>query len=260
MINKKELKAIGKNLNKIIVVFDFETTDVNPNTTNPVQIGAVKVFPDGKMETLEYLINPEQDIHPKAQEVHGITQEKVKDCPKFKDLAKEIYQFFKDADIVSGYNILKFDIPIITRKMEECGFKDFLKDKILYDSYLIYCQDHRRKLADCCQYYLGEEIKKAHDALGDVVTTLRCIGKQMEKHQKPAHEIKTDQKPSGVEKHIIFKEGEAYINFGKHKGTSLQKMDKGYLQWMIKSDFSQDVKDIIKVVLNASPKRSPVKV
>ncbi len=259
MISKKELKAIGKNLNKIIVVYDFETTGVNSNTTRPVSLAAIKVYPNGEFGVLNHLINPEEKISDGAKAVHGISDEMVKDCPKFKEIAKEVNEFFKDAEIVSGYNFIKFDKPIIIRMMEESGFKNFLKDKIEFDVYVQYCQDHRRKLADCCQYYLGEEIKDAHNALGDVETTLRCVGKIMEKHEKPAHEIKIEQKSSPIEKHIRFESGSPVINFGKHKDTPLAKMDKGYLQWMMKSDFSQDVKDIIKAVLNDT-KRSPVKV
>ena len=95
-----------------LCVFDLETTGTQVTKDRIVQIAIIKVFPDGKQEEYNQLINPEISIPDEIVAIHGITNEKVKTCPTFKDKASEIADFIKDADL-AGYNSNNFDIPVL---------------------------------------------------------------------------------------------------------------------------------------------------
>ncbi len=78
------------NLSKPICFFDLETTGINISKDRIVEISILKVFPSGKEEIHTWLVNPEMKIPDEVVAIHGISNEKIKDSPVFKDLAKEI--------------------------------------------------------------------------------------------------------------------------------------------------------------------------
>jgi len=73
---------------KPIIFFDLETTGISITQDRIVQIGAIKVMPDGSEEVKNVLINPTIPIPAGATAVHGISDEEVKDKPKFRQIAK----------------------------------------------------------------------------------------------------------------------------------------------------------------------------
>ena len=76
------------NLKNPLVFFDLETTGINIVKDRIVEISFVKVYPNGKEESKTRRINPEMPIPPESTAIHGITDEDVKDCPTFKEIAK----------------------------------------------------------------------------------------------------------------------------------------------------------------------------
>ena len=78
------------NLKNPVVFFDLETTGVNIATDRIVEISYLKVYPNGNEMSRTMRINPEIPIPAQASEVHGIYDADVKDCPTFKQVAKEI--------------------------------------------------------------------------------------------------------------------------------------------------------------------------
>ena len=78
------------NLKNPLVFFDLETTGINIVKDRIVEISFVKVYPNGKEEAKTRRINPEMPIPPESTAIHGITDEDVKDCPTFKEIAKSL--------------------------------------------------------------------------------------------------------------------------------------------------------------------------
>ena len=103
---------MGLNLKRPLCFFDLETTGVNVVSDRIVEIAVLKLLPNGNKEGKTWLVNPEMPIPKGASDVHGITNEQVKDAPNFKTLSKEIYNFMKDCDW-AGFNSDRFDIPLI---------------------------------------------------------------------------------------------------------------------------------------------------
>ena len=100
------------NLTKPICFFDLETTGTNVVKDRIVESGIFKVFPNGNKEQYRWLVNPGIPIPTEVAEVHGITDEKVKDEPSFKTLSRKVYDILKDSDL-GGYNSDRFDIPLL---------------------------------------------------------------------------------------------------------------------------------------------------
>ena len=83
------------NLSKPIVFFDIESTGLNVGSDKIVEICLFKVYPDQREEIRTYLINPEREIPQEVIEIHGITNEDVKDKPSFKEIAHEINNYWQ---------------------------------------------------------------------------------------------------------------------------------------------------------------------
>ena len=75
------------NLTKPLVIFDLETTGLDLVKDRVIQISYIKVYPDGKEERGDELINPEKHIEPIITQLTGISDEDVKDKPTFKQRA-----------------------------------------------------------------------------------------------------------------------------------------------------------------------------
>ncbi len=104
-----------------LIFFDTETTGLS--TTNGdkiVEIGCVEMI-DGIMTTeyFHHYINPERNIPDEVIKIHGITNEKVKDAPKFRNIAKDFLEFIDGATMVA--HNANFDIRFLNHELQLCG-------------------------------------------------------------------------------------------------------------------------------------------
>jgi DNA polymerase-3 subunit epsilon len=240
-----------------LVVFDLETTGTSTREDWIVQFAAVRIFADRRpRRSFERLVKPGKPIPRAATDVHGITNEMVANAPTFARLADEILRFLTGADL-GGYNVLGFDIPLLRTELERCGRKLSLVGRRIVDGMMIFKHYERRDLVSALRFYCGKEHGAAHDALGDVEATIEVIQAQLDRYSdipktldglyalSRGRRITTDGR-------ILWQDGKPCIGFGKHQGVSLQEMaakHDDYLKWMLASDFSDDVKDVIKRAL-----------
>ena len=102
------------NLTKPIVFFDLETTGLKITTDRIVEIAFLKYF-QMEIKKKSWLVNPTIPIPEEVSNIHGITDEKVKNEPTFKELVNDIFNFIKGCDL-GGYNSNKFDIPLLAEE------------------------------------------------------------------------------------------------------------------------------------------------
>ncbi|MGB5426487.1 MAG: DNA polymerase III subunit epsilon [Gammaproteobacteria bacterium] len=84
------------------IVLDTETTGLEPADGHRIiEIGCVELN-DRRLtgNTYHQYIQPDREIDAGAIEVHGITNEKLADKPRFKDIAAEFLEFIRDAELV----------------------------------------------------------------------------------------------------------------------------------------------------------------
>ena len=120
----KEIIDLMLQLKKPIAFIDLETTGTNLGSDRIVEIAIVKILSDGSRIVKRKLINPGIPIPTGASDIHGITDEMVKDAPTFKAVAHELKQVLDGCDL-AGYNSNRFDVPLL---MEE-----FLRAQVDFD-------------------------------------------------------------------------------------------------------------------------------
>ena len=103
-------------LTKPLCFFDLETTGTDVSKDRIIEIAIIKVNIDGSRESLEIRLNPGIPIPPESTLIHGITDEMVANEPKFKDKARNIYNFLKGCDL-AGFNSDRFDIPLLVEEL-----------------------------------------------------------------------------------------------------------------------------------------------
>lgn len=103
------------------IVLDTETTGIDPRQGHRmIEIGCIEIedlLPTGR--TFHRYINPERLIDPEAIRVHGITDDKVRDAPKFRDICAELVEFVADAPIIA--HNAAFDRGFIDHEFTLCG-------------------------------------------------------------------------------------------------------------------------------------------
>lgn len=109
------------------IIFDTETTGFNPfpqdggQADRIVEIGAIEIIdlkPTGKV--FHHYINPNRDIPAEVVKVHGIDNEKVKDCPKFEDIAQEWLDFVGENVNLVAHNA-SFDMKFMNAELNWAG-------------------------------------------------------------------------------------------------------------------------------------------
>lgn len=240
------------------IILDLETTGTNPREDLIVEICAIKVEEAYKDDPVikKAILNPGIEIPQSAIDCHGITNEMVKDAPRFKQIAKSLLEFMDGFDIVS-YNGISFDIPMLYCEFLRAGLTwDYSKSNFI-DVQNIFKRNEERTLSAAVKFYLGEDHEGAHGAEADCKATVRVLEAQLLRYpdlnEKNNAELALF---SNYDKEILdisgcFAKNEAgqiILNFGKNKGK-VAKDQRPYLQWMLTADFPPDTRKIINQIM-----------
>lgn len=250
-------------LDRPLAIFDLETTGIDPQKDRIVQIAIIRVEPDGSRRTFESLVNPEVPIPEGATAVHGIRDVDVANEPTFSQIRREVEDFLDGADL-GGFNSNRFDVPLLQAELKRSGGEDDFNDRRMIDAMAIFHRMERRDLTAAYRFYCGEELVDAHSALADAEATLAILDAQVGRYEEvPAesdalHKFCNPNQDRYVDrsrKLIWNEQGEAEFTFGKLKGRSLQsvvknKGDRGYIEWMLNKDFSEEIKGYLREALD----------
>lgn len=247
------------NLKRPLVVFDIESTGLNITEDRIIELSYVKVYPDGHEESKTYRFNPEKVIPQQAIDVHGITNEDLKDEPLFKERAHDISRIFEGSDI-AGFNSNHFDIPLLAQEMSKAGVNFDPSQHKFIDVQTIYHKREKRDLEAACIFYCGHPMANHHSAADDAKTTLEVLKAQLDHYADAEEPLQNDvDYLSQYSSHnrnvdlagriILNDKKEPVFNFGKHRGKTVEevftKLDYGYYDWMMKSDFAENTKQVI---------------
>lgn len=262
------------NLQKPLVIFDLETTGLDLVRDRVIQLSYIKVFPDGREERGNELINPEKPIPDIVVQLTGINNDDVKDKPTFKQLAAKIHEVFKGSDI-AGFNSNNFDVPLLAEEFLRAGIDfDFSKCRLI-DACTIFKKLERRNLASAYKFYCGRRMEddfEAHRADQDTEATYRVLMGELdcytEEHQRAIGEdpegrvLENDmQALADFSKQndnvdfagrIVWADVKGVrtevFNFGKHKGlpvAEVLKFDPGYYSWILNGEFTYNTKQVL---------------
>lgn len=251
------------NLKTPIAFFDLESTGINISTDRIVEISILKVHPNGRQEIKTSLINPTIPIPAESSAIHGIYDKDVKDSPTFKTLSRELHQFLEGADL-AGFNVLKFDIPLLVEEFLRSGIDFDIEKRNILDSQKIFHMMEKRNLSAAYKFYCGKTLENAHSAEADTIASFEVFKAQMEKYDgeeaedlqgnklgvfqndmKKIHNLLNEKMVDLAGRFIFNDNGEECFNFGKHKGKTIEnvlKEEPSYYEWMMKGDFPLDTK------------------
>ena len=168
-------------LNKPLAFIDLETTGVNLGLDRIIEIAIVKILTDGTKNVKRKLINPGMPIPKTSSDVHGITDEMVKDAPPFKQVAQELKQMLDGCDL-AGYNSNRFDIPLLMEEFLRAQVEFDMRNRKLLDVQNIFHKMEPRTLGAAYKFYCNKVLEGAHGAEVDATATLEILEAQLERY------------------------------------------------------------------------------
>lgn len=272
-------------LTRRLIVFDTETTGTNVNEDRIVELGFQVWEATGMTKEWRSLVNPMIRIPEGAAKVHGIDNGVFRLCrecandvdqhglvapdhefhgwPTFKQIAPNISHGFSDCDF-AGKNI-RFDLRIMAAEMARSGVTWSYADACIIDIDRLEQIGEPRTLSHLYEKHVGEKLEGAHGALADVQASSAIIAAQLKKYADlprtlgALHDL---QWPNWIDPDGKFKfvNGVPCIgNWGKHALKPMRGVDNGYWDFILKADFSPDVKALAsaaKLGQYPQPKRS----
>jgi DNA polymerase-3 subunit epsilon len=270
-------------LTKPLVIFDLETTGLDIVKARIIQISYIKVFPDGREERGNEVVNPEEPIPPFITQLTGISDEDVKDKPTFKEIASKLATLFTGCDF-GGFNSNGYDIPLLAEEFLRAGIDfDFSKCRMI-DAMNIFRKMERRNLAAAYKFYCGrkmEEDFEAHRADQDTEATYRVLMGELDKYapganpDEPEKVLENDMQylhdfskmnnnvdfagriiwakvKDAAGQPVLGEDGKPKLietfNFGKYKGMPVLDVlnrDPGYYGWILGGDFTYNTKQVL---------------
>lgn len=239
------------NLKNPLVFFDLETTGIDIVKDRIIEISYVKVFPNGKEESKTMRINPGMPIPPASTAIHGITDDDVKDCPLFKNVAKQLAVQIEGCDL-AGYNSNRFDIPLLAEEFLRAGVDIDLTRRKFIDVQTIFYKMEQRTLAAAYKFYCQKSLENAHTAAADTMATYEVLKAQLDRYPELKNDVTFLSEFSSFTNNVDFagrmvynEKNQEVFNFGKYKGRLVEevlKQDPAYYSWMMNGDFPLNTK------------------
>jgi DNA polymerase-3 subunit epsilon len=251
------------NLKVPLCLFDLETTGASPTADRIVEIALIKLMPNGETQRKHQLINPGMPIPADATAVHGITDADVAGKPTFREVAKEYARFLEGCDL-GGYNILKFDLPLLVEEMLRADVEFDYSRKRIVDAQRIFHLMEKRTLSAAYGFYCGKTMGNAHSAESDTEATLEVLLAQVARYNQQEvtdtlgrkigviqNDVESLARLSTLDsvdlagRMVRNPKGEVIFNFGKHKGKSVLTVlqdEPSYYDWMMNGEFPLDTK------------------
>lgn len=241
-----------------IAFIDLETTGINISTDKIIEIAIVKILPDGTKQVKRKLLNPQMPIPKASTDIHGITDEMVKDAPTFKQVANEIKQYLDNCDL-GGYNSNRFDVPMLIEEFLRIGLDFSVEGRKMVDVQKVFHLMEQRTLGAAYKFYCSKTLEGAHSAEVDATATWEILLAQVERYDNIGTTIDSIVKFTGEDDIVDFSRrfikvnGIEVFNFGKHKGKAVAdvlKAEPQYYDWMMKGDFAMNTKQKLTEILN----------
>ena len=241
-------------LKRPIVFFDLETTGVDTAHDRIVEISMIKIMPDGERIVKTRKLNPEMHIPEAATAVHGITDEDVKDCPRFAQVAKSLAQFLTGCDF-GGFNSNRFDMPVLVEEFLRAGVDVDFKRRRFVDVQNIFHKMEQRTLVAAYKFYCDKDLTDAHSAEADTLATYEVLKAQLDRYPELENDIdaladfSSRGETADFAGRIVYDDkGSEVFGFGKYKGRRVEdifEQDPSYYTWMMNGDFPLYTKKVI---------------
>lgn len=246
------------NFDRPVLVLDIEATGVDPQKDRIVELGICVLSPGGlSVRSWSARFHPGMPIPPAATAVHHINDADVESCDPFEKSAAQIHRGLQGRDL-AGYNLRRFDLPILDEELRRCGLKLSLEGVRVIDVAGIFFKKEPRKLEDAVRRYCGREHADAHGALPDAIATAQVLLGQLAEYPELAalplaeladYSLIGDRQPADIAGKLYYdQEGKLCYGFGKYKGTRVED-EPGYADWILSRDFPGSTVEVLRAEL-----------
>lgn len=154
--------------------FDLETTGLDHDEARIIQFGGICCYMNQQeqqvIERIDLLINPQMEVEDKIWEITKLDPESVYSAPTWEEQLPKIQDFFSKAVMYSGYNIIKYDMPVLQNHYNRSGLA--LPRKYVFD--LVFWYRHytnrmsRAKLSDAAKAFGARKFAEASHGMGNL--------------------------------------------------------------------------------------------
>ncbi len=172
LMNFDAIEETPKHLkDKTFVCFDFETTGLHYEQGDRIiEIGAVKIENGKITEKFMTYVDPEKHIPAESSAISGIVDEDVKGAPKDYEALQDFYKFTRGS-ILTGYNIINFDMVFLTGQGKNCRWNFDNEVDDVYKLAQKYVHGVRNYKLGTIAEKLGVTLDNAHRAVFDALAT-----------------------------------------------------------------------------------------
>jgi DNA polymerase-3 subunit epsilon len=193
-------------------------------------------------------------IPEQATAIHGITDDDVKDCPTFAQVAKSMAQFIDGCDF-GGFNSNRFDLPMLVEEFLRAGVDVDFRRRRFVDVQNIFHKMEQRTLVAAYKFYCDKNLEEAHSAEADTRATYEVLMAQLDRYPELQNDVAAlaDFSERGQTADFAGRIGyndkqEEVFNFGKYKGRRVEDVfreEPSYYAWMMNGDFPLYTKKVI---------------
>ncbi|MDE2099457.1 MAG: 3'-5' exonuclease [Patescibacteria group bacterium] len=201
-------------LQRPLCVIDIEATGVDVASDRIITLAVLRIEPPDLFnnETREtrktWTVHPGRMIPADSTRIHGITDDMVKDCPRFKGVAADVRAMLSDADLC-GFNLRNFDVPLLWeemyRSLRTATDNDPLPmthgdgtPRLVVDASEIFRKKEPRTLTAAVKKYCGRDHEGAHEAMADVQATWDVLHGQLAAYPELLQPISADDMIGGL--------------------------------------------------------------
>lgn len=261
------LVSHGLKLRRPLAFFDLETTGTSLSSDRIIEFSVVKALPGGETRIYTQKVNPTVPIPLASSLIHGIYDEDVRDCPTFAQVAHELAKFLLNCDL-AGFNMLKFDLPLLIEEFYRAGVNFEYSQAQLIDAQKVFHLMEPRNLSAAFQFYTGkpmDTLGAAHSAEVDTIATLMVFDEQVKRYmgrtcEEPGrgtkvvlnddmdtyHKLTSHKVVDLAGRFTYNQQGRVVFNFGKHKDKPVDEVlnrEPSYYDWMMQGDFPRETKE-----------------
>jgi len=157
--------------NQTLCILDIETTGFEPEDSEIIELYILKVVDNKIVDEFYSLFNPEQSIE--NSNIHGITNSKVENSPKFEEKNDEIINFLENSTLV-GHNLINFDLKFLNHYLNT-ELKNNTIDTLELSRSTLGGKVVNHKLNTLAEYF--DVVLPTHSAKDDVMTTFEIYKK-----------------------------------------------------------------------------------
>ena len=256
-------------LSSPLAVLDIQSTGLNPDTARIVQLSVLRVDPDGGENLKSVIVNPGIAIPASATHVHGISDSTVVGKPVFRAYARGLADHLEGCDL-AGFGIKRFGIPLLQAEFKRNGVDFVVTRRAVLDTMTVFHRLEPRDFNSAYSRFVGGVYSDRDDGAKRARDIFEILKGELQASSdvplKPDEIVKwanglDDSAIDSEGKFIWGQNGDAEVNFGKHKGERLADLvttDVDYLNWLSGSeDFSDEVRTIAgSAITGQLPERS----